>query len=136
MVFEETVNSKYFAGIPFVLLFNRADELEHTMQRCPVRSVFPEYTGNNLDLNGVSTFFKDKFIEQYRGEEKNKILPVMVNSLDEESVKNALVKIAAVSIAGNTIGQYFEVWPSKQIYTMFAKVNSRQSFADVVVNTN
>src|SRR3989338_10933426 len=41
-VFSETVNSRWFTGIPFILLLTNADQLEHTMLRCPVSGVFKD----------------------------------------------------------------------------------------------
>ena len=135
--FDEFVNSKWFIQTPFILLLNKADLLEHTMLRCTVSTMFPAFKGNNLDIDQVATFFVDRYLGRYRGEEKNKILPIMINTLDEEEVKNALRIIADVAIAGNTIGHQFEMWRPCRIFTIFTTETTTQcvKFSDVALNT-
>jgi hypothetical protein len=131
-LFKEVVNSKWFIGVPFILVFSKSDLLELTMRRCAVSSTFKEFTGNNNDLNQVVMFIKDMFLAQYSGQDTNKILPIMINLLDEEMVRDALQIIADVTKAGDTIGHNFKLWMSPR--TLFTiETLRRAKLTDVAI---
>lgn len=132
--FEEIVNFNAFVGTPVVLFLNKADTLEHTMRRCHVSSAFPEYTGDNLDAEQVTHFFINKYLEQYKGQEQNKILPMLISSLDINEVKEALKTIADVTIAGNTKGHEFKMRLPRHNPVLFTMVAF--SFTDMTINNN
>jgi hypothetical protein len=131
--FEEIVNFNSFVGTSVILLLNKADTLEYTMRRCYVSSMFPEYTGDNLDAEQVTNFFIKKYLQQYKGQEQDKILPILISSLDVEEVKEALKTIVDVTISGNTSGHVFKMRAPRYIPTLFSRIDA--SFADLTINS-
>jgi hypothetical protein len=131
-LFGETVNSKWFVKVPFILLFNKSDLLEFTLRRCPLRSEIDDFEGNSNDVSQVTKYFIDKFMVQYKGNEEDKILPIMINSLDAVMVQETLQIIADVANKGNTIGHHFKVRTFESIRTLFsAKTIQAANLTDI-----
>jgi len=62
--FEDLCNSKLFpAKLPVLLYLNNGDEMLAKVEREPLNSFFPEYTGKPNDLVDLTNFVKSKFLD-------------------------------------------------------------------------
>lgn len=58
-LFGETVRAKELSNIPVILVLNKVDELEVTLQKYPLKQLFPEYIGRGVTnaIEYISTLF-------------------------------------------------------------------------------
>jgi hypothetical protein len=98
-----------------------------------LRNEIDDFEGNSNDVSQVTKYFINKFMAQYKGN-GDKILPIMINSLDTEMVQETLQIIADVANKGNIIGYHFKVRTFESIHTLFsAKTIQAANFTDIDV---
>jgi hypothetical protein len=112
-VFHKIVNE---SDVPFILLFTKADELCHVTQRKSISDVFPDFLGNSKNCMDVIDFLRELFMYQYKGTDKNKIHPIVLNVIDPQMTKDALQTIVKVVNAGNSNGQVYKAWNKCDLY--------------------
>jgi hypothetical protein len=135
-LFKEVVNSKWFVDRPFILLFTKADLLCYTTTRHRFGDVFVDFTGNDNSCKDIIEYLKDKFIAQYKGTERNKILPIIVNSIDKDLMKDALLTMADVVVRGSTTKYKFKMYHQcRYAHTpLFTKIKMKHTkFCDIEI---
>lgn len=72
MLFESIANSKYFEKSGLVLFLNKIDLFVEKVStgRSQIREHFPDYTGDEGDVNAGQRFFADKFRNLVRDHQK------------------------------------------------------------------
>lgn len=72
MLFESIANSKYFEHSALIVFLNKIDLFSEKIQsgKSPIRSTFPDYTGNDRDVQAGQQFFAQKFKDLVRNSEK------------------------------------------------------------------
>jgi hypothetical protein len=137
--FEQIVNLPNFEKVPFVLAFTKVDALSHVSQRKRFKSVFPKFKGQENNFTDIATFLKDLFVQQYKGSEECKILPMIVSTMDEEMMKKALRAMVDVALSGSARGHHFNADQYSFEWTtpnMFTKEKVKHSwFCDIIVET-
>jgi hypothetical protein len=118
-LFSEIVNIPELQGVSFVLLFGKADVLPYVTKRVSFKSVFPSYTGSDENCSAIVTFLKDLYLSKYKGSETNKILPMIINSLDTKQVEEAMKIIVPITLAKSTKGYIFKMWDKFDVQTPF-----------------
>jgi hypothetical protein len=137
-LFKEVVNSNWFVDRPFILLFTKADLLCYTTTRHRFGDVFVDFTGNDNSCKDIIEYLKDKFIAQYKGTERNKILPIIVNSIDKDLMRDALLTMADVVVRGSTAKYKFKMYHQcRYAYTpLFTKIKMKHTkFCDIEIRT-
>ena len=61
-LFDQIVNSKWFAQTSMILFLNKKDLLAEKVHKSPVRDHFPEYAGKDADYEGALKFFRAQFV--------------------------------------------------------------------------
>src|ERR1700761_8043207 len=63
MLFESIANSKYFERSALILFLNKMDIFREKIMsgKAPIREHFPDFTGNELDVEAGQQFFAQKF---------------------------------------------------------------------------
>jgi len=63
MLFESIANSKYFEKSALILFLNKIDLFQEKILSgvAPIREQFPDYTGNDRDVEAGKNFFAQKF---------------------------------------------------------------------------
>ncbi|KAK3722460.1 hypothetical protein LTR37_002452 [Vermiconidia calcicola] len=63
MLFESIANSKYFEKSALILFLNKMDLFREKLLsgKAPIREHFPDYMGDERDVDAASTFFSQKF---------------------------------------------------------------------------
>ncbi len=138
MLFKEVVNSKWFTDIPFILVFTKSDLLCHTIRRQIFGRKFKDFLGNNNSCTDIIDFLAEKFTKQYEGDMPNKILPLVVNSIDTSVMADALTTMAKVVVAGSIQGHTYKCLHKCKFYHAplftIAKMK-RTKFHDLVVKS-
>ncbi|KAJ3313424.1 Guanine nucleotide-binding protein G(t) subunit alpha-2 [Boothiomyces sp. JEL0838] len=71
VLFEQMVNHPLLESQSFVLFLNKKDLFEKKVKHIPIHINFPEYDGKpNSNSQGLR-FFRNKFINQYKGQKKD-----------------------------------------------------------------
>jgi hypothetical protein len=133
-VFKDVVNSESL-NVPFLLVLNKADLLPHLLQQCSFSSTFPHFSLNDRSCVDVINFMKDEYLAQYTGNEENKILPIVMNSLDTRMIRETLNIVISVVKQGSINGHEFKMWdPSSVDRILFTRENIQHlNFYDVVI---
>jgi GTPase SAR1 family protein len=120
-LFEELVNKEGLidADVPFVLILGKADSLPHISKQVPFNSIFPAYTGDNLDCAGIAKFISDKYVSKYKGPLKNKILPLVISGIDTDIVAQAITILEDVIVNRNTAGHEFKMLYKFDAFSLF-----------------
>ena len=64
IIFESIVNSEWFVNATIVLYFNKLNLFRQKLAMgIPIKKYFPNYQGNNTDLQSAQNFFIGKFRE-------------------------------------------------------------------------
>ena len=63
MLFESIGNSKYFEKSALILFLNKMDLFREKIQsgKSPIKANFPDFTGNDRDVEAGQQFFASKF---------------------------------------------------------------------------
>ena len=68
VLFDEIVNSHWFANTAFILFLNKIDLFHDKIAKVPLSNCFPEYSGAPGDEFTALQFIENKFISQLRFE--------------------------------------------------------------------
>ncbi len=98
--FEQVVNDPQLVNIPFVLVLSKVDLLQDALNRKPLSTLFPEYTGGN-DMKQAIAFIQEKFQQRYKGTEQRKIVPVVTTLIDPMLISNTLKIVLDVTVTPN-----------------------------------
>lgn len=60
-LFNQLCNSRWFYRTPFILFMNKMDLFEKKILRSPVKKYFPQYQGQNRNLEEATKFFENAF---------------------------------------------------------------------------
>ena len=96
--FEQAVNDPQLTNIPFVLVLSKVDLLQDALNRKPLSTLFPEYTGGN-DLKSAIAFIQEKYQQRYKGTEQRKIVPVVTTLIDPMLISNTLKTVLDVTVS-------------------------------------
>jgi 50S ribosomal subunit-associated GTPase HflX len=62
-LFGETVRAKELSNIPVILVLNKVDKLDITLQQYPLKQLFPEYIGTGV-TNAIE-YISMLFLQEY-----------------------------------------------------------------------
>ncbi|KAJ6241714.1 guanine nucleotide-binding protein g(o) subunit alpha [Anaeramoeba flamelloides] len=91
-VFENIVNNDYFKKKDLVILFNKVDRFEKSLENSPIKETFPDFNGLNNYEEGKE-FFKNKFIEIVKKRNKRSIYPFFTCGIETNDMKNVFEEI-------------------------------------------
>jgi guanine nucleotide-binding protein subunit alpha, other len=79
------MNSRYFKDVPKLLVFTHVDEFETKLASgtCSIRKHFPEYQGDDTDIQTAKEFFETKFRNLHHEEGKIGIKYTDATDIDE-----------------------------------------------------
>ena len=132
-LFDEIVNSPFFENVPFVLLLGKADILPKLASTVSFSSMFPEYTGSDDNYLNMAVFLKDMFLKQYKGQEKDKVLPIIISSIDKDMVEEAqkiIVDVIRHGVKRHSFTVLYKLGSSK---TLFQAKSKSYLDVDIVV---
>ncbi|KAJ3434620.1 g protein alpha i subunit [Anaeramoeba flamelloides] len=91
-VFDNIVNNDYFKKKNLVILFNKVDRFEKSLENSPIKETFPDFNGLNNYEEGKD-FFKNKFIEIVKKRNKRSIYPFFTCGIETNDMKNVFEEI-------------------------------------------
>jgi guanine nucleotide-binding protein G(i) subunit alpha len=82
-VFESIVNSRHFPPTQtrFILLFTKVDRLEETLRRSPIRKFFPDFEGDEKNVENFKAYIGSRFLAL--NQHKDKQIEVVYASFAE-----------------------------------------------------
>ena len=82
-VFEAIVNSRWFPPTQtrFILLFTKVDRLEETIRRSPIRKYFPDFEGDEKNIENFKAYIGSRFLAL--NQHKDKQIEVVYASFAE-----------------------------------------------------
>ena len=100
MLFESLVNGMWFKAKPIILFLNKIDLFREKLQRSPVSTHFPDFTGNDKSEEDVKQFFADRFraINKTAGRE---IYIQFTDATDTKLLKNTMDSVQDMIIQKN-----------------------------------
>jgi GTPase SAR1 family protein len=104
LLFDEVVNSVYFAHTSFILFLNKRDLFQDKIRRVPLTTCFPKYAGGH-DYDAALEFIRERFIELNR-DSRRIIYSHFTIAIDTE---NILVVWKAVrdTVLKNVLEEFF-----------------------------
>lgn len=99
VLFDSLCNSKWFVNTPFILFLNKIDLFEKKLARSSLKRYFPDYLGDDQDVDKALKFFENNFLKLNR---TNK--PVYVHrtcATDTNSMKFVLSAVTDMIVQGN-----------------------------------
>jgi hypothetical protein len=133
-LFREIVNLPEFEGVPFILLFTKADILPQTIHRVRFNTVFTDFLGYNYDCTAIITYLKNLFMKQYHGQECNKILAMIVNATSTAMMQNVLETVVEATLTGSIQSFSFKMYDPSDQTRMFSGMLTE--YYDITVRTN
>lgn len=61
MLFESLVNGEWFKDKPIILFLNKIDLFREKLQKSPISTHFPDYTGDDRDEEAAKQYFANRF---------------------------------------------------------------------------
>lgn len=93
VLFESICNSRWFSTTPIILFLNKIDVLERKLKTSPVKRYFPEYRGDERNVDEVCKYFQELFHAQNRNRQR----PVYVHYTCATDTRTMKFVIAAVT---------------------------------------
>jgi hypothetical protein len=122
-LFDYIVHSQWFKDIPVILVFNKADMMPETLSAVPLNQVRNDFSGRQRTCIDAIRYLTDLYMKMYRGNESNKIYPIMLSAVDKGLAEKAFTVMKKVVI-GSGIENYKFV------------INKHPQFLDVVIKTH
>lgn len=97
VLFESICNSRWFSTTPIILFLNKIDVLERKLKTSPVTKYFPDYPGDERNVDEVCKYFQELFHAQ----NSNRQRPVYVHytcATDTHSMKFVIAAVTDVII--------------------------------------
>jgi len=94
-LFDQIVNSRWFADTSMILFLNKKDLFEMKLKKAKLSAHFSDYNGDDLNFDQAAAFFKDKFLEKCKNKDKS-IYPHITCATDTKNVSfvfNAVIGI-------------------------------------------
>jgi len=94
-LFDQIVNSRWFADTSMILFLNKKDLFEMKLAKAKIKDHFPEYDGPQDDSKKAGDFFKEKFLARCKNKDKS-IYPHATCATDTKNVAfvfNAVIGI-------------------------------------------
>jgi len=85
-LFQEIINCDWFRGTPLLLFLNKSDLFKEKLNRVPLNSYFPDFTGGS-DFNKATKFIETKFTSTNQNK-KRMIYSHVTCATDTEIVKS------------------------------------------------
>jgi 50S ribosomal subunit-associated GTPase HflX len=79
-LFAEVIESPWFQDSHIILVLNKVDALEEALKRVPLKSIFPDYTGDPHDVRAATMFLKNKYLSLIQKSSK-KVYPIMTSMM-------------------------------------------------------
>lgn len=70
MLFESISNSHWFKKSSLILFLNKMDLFRNKLEISPISEYFPDYDGDNINLEHACKFFQNKFLNLSRDPKK------------------------------------------------------------------
>jgi hypothetical protein len=137
-LFDDIIHSKWFKDIPFILVLNKADMLPATLSEVPLSHVRPDFEGSRYRCTDVVHYIKDLYLKVYRGDEPNKIYPIMLSAIHKGLAEKAYDIIKKIVIGGGIENYKFEAWDPEDYISMARTklvIHKHARFLDVVIIT-
>eukprot|EP00004_Rigifila_ramosa_P014779 TRINITY_DN338_c0_g1_i1.p1 TRINITY_DN338_c0_g1~~TRINITY_DN338_c0_g1_i1.p1 ORF type:complete len:350 (-),score=98.24 TRINITY_DN338_c0_g1_i1:186-1235(-) len=100
LLFEEIMNSKWFANTSMILFLNKTDLFKEKIARVDLARFFPEYSGG-LDYDRGLAFIKSKFLSLNKNPDKKKIYAHETCATDTRNVKFVFESVKDIIINAN-----------------------------------
>ncbi|KAJ6241327.1 guanine nucleotide-binding protein g(o) subunit alpha [Anaeramoeba flamelloides] len=91
-LFESTANNEHFENKNCVILFNKIDLFEEKIKKVSFSEWFPDFNGNEKDVNETREFIVQQFIETAKNTNR-KIIHHFTCGTDTENIKNVFEEI-------------------------------------------
>lgn len=92
MLFDSICNSKWFLRTSMILFLNKVDIFSAKVLTSPIGQYFPDYEGDEGDVEAGKVYFKNRFVRLNRSQTKE-VYPSFTNATDP-----ALLKIVMASV--------------------------------------
>lgn len=93
VLFESICNSRWFSTTPIILFLNKIDVLARKLTKSPVTQYFPDYRGDERNVDEVCKYFQELFHAQNRNRQR----PVYVHYTCATDTQSMKFVIAAVT---------------------------------------
>jgi hypothetical protein len=84
--------------------------LSVTLSEVPLSHVRPDFEGSRYRCTDVVHYIKDLYLKVYRGDEPNKIYPIMLSAIHKGLAEKAYDIIKKIVIGGGIENYKFEAW--------------------------
>lgn len=99
VLFDSLCNSKWFVNTPFILFLNKIDLFEKKLPKSSLKRYFPDYQGEDKDVEKALQFFENSFLRLNRTSK-----PIYVHrtcATDTKSMRFVLSAVTDMIVQGN-----------------------------------
>jgi GTPase SAR1 family protein len=99
-LFDQIVNSRWFADTSMILFLNKKDLFEMKIQKASIKKHFADYDGEDTDFKAASEYFKAKFLAKSKNKSKS-IYPHVTCATDTTNVAFVFNAVIAIILEQN-----------------------------------
>lgn len=99
-LFDSITNSEWFTKTPTILFLNKIDLLKAKLGSSSVKKYFPHYTGDDMDFECITQFFKKIFLKLHNNSQ-NQVYPHFTHATDTKQMKHIIESINDVVMNQN-----------------------------------